>query len=137
MGMPSHYRKLGLANWGFKCNCELCNSSPEVLAESDRARERLAELYQAMVRDGTEYEELVELTREFVGIVQKEELIPKVGEYYQLFMEIYYNYGDLESALRYGELTLFFAETFSDPDGSWCSRLRLDLEALRRGLEED
>ena len=90
-----------------------------------------------MVEEGTEYEKLVELTREFVGIVQQEQLIPKVGEYYQLFMEIYYTYGDLESAFRYGELALFFAETFSDPEGSWSEGLRLDLAALRRAIEEN
>ena len=95
------------------------------------------ELYRGMLKEGTEYKELVELTREFVGIVQAEHLIPKVGEYYHLFMEIYYSYGDLESAFRYGELALFFADTFSDPDGSWSANLRLDLDALRTALEED
>lgn len=136
MGMASAHRARGLANWGFQCSCALCTSPPEVLAESDRARGHLLELYHRMVKDDTDYAELVELTREFVGIVKQEELVPKVGEYYQLFMEIYYSYGDLESALRYGQLALFFAETFSDPDGTWAAGLRLDLAALKRGLDE-
>ena len=109
----------------------VCTASPEEIAESDRARLSLGEIYKDMVKDGTTYDELVELTRQFIAVIQQEHLIPKVAEYYQLFMEIYYNYGDLESAYRYGELALFIAEKFSDPDGTWCEGLRRDLEALR------
>ncbi len=134
--MPSAYRARGLGNWGFNCSCSLCSSTPAETAASDWRRERLVELYHAGLQEASDYEELVELTREFVGIVEKERLIPKVGEYYQFFMRLYYDYGDIESAYKYGEVALVFSETFSDPDAGYCTGLREDLEVLKKLMDE-
>ncbi len=135
--MPYAYRNKGLANWGFNCTCSMCTASVLERDESDRRRERLVEIYNSMNDEETSYDKLVELTKEFVGIVAKEGLIPKVGEYYQIFMRIYYGYGDTESAYKYAKTALKYAETFADPEGGFCTGLRADLHLLERELEAD
>ncbi|KAK3324992.1 hypothetical protein B0H66DRAFT_511281 [Apodospora peruviana] len=135
LGMPTTIRRKSLANWGFNCTCSLCSAPKEARDASDRRRERLVELYYAMREPDTEYDTLVELTREFVDIVQIERLFPKVGEYYQAFMKLYYDYGDVESAYRYARTALKFAETFADPEGGFCGGLRGDIRLLEDLLE--
>ena len=135
IGMPSRYRRRSLSNWAFTCTCGLCSSPPEALAASDSRREKLVDIMHAMRQPDTDYETLVALTREFVDIVQVERLEAKVGEYYQAFMKVYYDFGDTESALRYAQTALKYAETFADPDGGFCTALRGDMEMLRGMLE--
>ena len=134
--MPTSHRTKTLGNWGFNCTCELCSSPPEARKASDQRRERLVEVYYGMQDDSTDYDTLVTLTREFIQLAQVERLLPKVGEYYQAFMRIYYGFGDVESARRYGEAALKFAEIFSDPDGGFCIGLRRDLRQLDKMLPD-
>ncbi|KAK3938029.1 hypothetical protein QBC46DRAFT_229809, partial [Diplogelasinospora grovesii] len=54
-------------------------------------------------------------------------LIVKVSQYYQTSMMIYYHFGDLQSALRYAQTALRYAEMFSDPERGFCTGLRTDL----------
>ncbi|KAM7210686.1 hypothetical protein V8F06_013931 [Rhypophila decipiens] len=149
LGMPSIYRQQALANWSFKCTCALCTSAPEASSASDSRRNRLVELLHEMnqlvpgsskhlsvEQTQANYEQLVVYTREFVEIVQIERLFPKVGEYYQRFMKLYYGFGDIESAYKYARTALKFAEIFSDPDGGFCWGLRRDLELLERLIAE-
>jgi hypothetical protein len=58
------------------------------------------------------YNGLVELTREFIKLVQIERLVAKLGEYYQDIMRIYYGFGYAETARKYGQASLKFAEIF-------------------------
>ncbi|KAK4215098.1 hypothetical protein QBC37DRAFT_399028 [Rhypophila decipiens] len=149
LGMPSVYRQQALANWSFKCTCALCTSAPEALSASDSRREKLVELLHEMnqlvpvsskplsvEQIQANYEKLVVYTREFVEILQIERLFPKVGEYYQRFMKLYYGFGDIESAYKYARTALKFAEIFSDPDGGFCWGLRRDSELLERLIAE-
>ncbi|KAK3360470.1 hypothetical protein B0T25DRAFT_130631 [Lasiosphaeria hispida] len=130
LGMPTPHRLRSLSNWGFNCTCALCTSPPAARDASDTRRHRLVEVYYAMQEPGVSYEELVELTREFVQTVEVERLDTKIGEYYQAFMRIYYNAGDAESALKYARLGLKYSEAFADPEGGFCSGLRADLKFL-------
>lgn len=82
------------------------------------------------------YDKLVSYTREFVDLVQIERLFPKVGEFYQQFMRLYFAFGDVESAYKYARTALKFAEIFSDPEGGFCVGLRRDLEYLQGILAE-
>ncbi|KAM7198996.1 hypothetical protein V8F33_004733 [Rhypophila sp. PSN 637] len=149
LGLPSVYRQQALANWSFKCTCALCTSAPEASSASDSRRNHLVELLHEMKQliptsskplsveqTQANYEQLVVNTREFVEILQIERLFPKVGEYYQRFMKIYYGFGDIESAYKYARTALKFAEIFSDPDGGFCWGLRRDLELLERLIAE-
>ena len=94
------------------------------------------EVYYAMQDESTSYNRLVELTAEFNKLAKAERLLAKVGEYYQDFMRIYYNVGNLEAARKYGEASLRLAEIFTDPEGSFCSGLRRDLKIIERELRE-
>ncbi|KAK3373122.1 hypothetical protein B0T24DRAFT_649197 [Lasiosphaeria ovina] len=134
--MPTAYRAQGLANWNFNCTCTLCSSPAAARAASDRRRERLVDILQAMYDEATEYGALVELTREFVDVVRTERLDAKVGEYFHAFMRIYHSFGDVESAFRYGQTALWYAETFADPEGGFCAGLRQDVRLLEQVLKE-
>ncbi|KAK0728850.1 hypothetical protein B0T26DRAFT_739060 [Lasiosphaeria miniovina] len=136
LGMPTAYRARGLANWNFNCTCTLCSSPAAARAASDRRRERLVDILQAMYDEATEYGALVELTREFVDVVRTERLDAKVGEYFHAFMRIYHSFGDVESAFRYGQTALWYAETFADPEGGFCAGLRQDVRLLGQVLKE-
>ncbi|KAM7200407.1 hypothetical protein V8F20_005384 [Naviculisporaceae sp. PSN 640] len=152
LGMPTSYRHQGLANWSFKCTCPLCSSPPSALSASDARGNRLPELLylmkqlaptssESLEQTQANYETLVQYTQEFVSILQVERLFPKVAEFYQQFMKMYYGFGDIESAYKYAQTALKFGEIFSDPEGGFCGGLRMDLEFLEglmaeQGVEE-
>lgn len=94
------------------------------------------EVYYAMQDESTSYNRLVELTGEFIELAKTERLLAKIGEYYQVIMRIYYGFGDLETARKYGRASLKFAEIFTDPEGQFCSGLRRDLKVVDRELRE-
>ncbi|KAK4678892.1 hypothetical protein QC764_000720 [Podospora pseudoanserina] len=136
LGMPTSYRAKSLGNWHFNCTCALCTAPTEARDASDSRRERLMELFYAMQDSETQYDALVDWTREFIELAQVERLITKIGEYYQVFMKLYYDKGDPESAKKYGEAALYFAEIFSDPEGGFCTSLREDLQVVEKVLAE-
>ncbi|KAK4195038.1 hypothetical protein QBC40DRAFT_259412 [Triangularia verruculosa] len=136
LGMPSSYRAKSLGNWHFNCSCALCTAPPEARDASDSRRERLMELFYAMQDSETQYDALIDWTREFIELAQVERLITKIGEYYQVFMKLYYDKGDPESAKKYGQAALYFAEIFSDPEGGFCTSLREDLQVVEKVLAE-
>ncbi|KAK4184335.1 hypothetical protein QBC35DRAFT_59785 [Podospora australis] len=136
LGMPSSYRAKSLGNWHFECSCGLCQAPKQALEASDSRREQIVELYVAMQDPSTTHDQLVEMTREFIELAQVERLITKIGEYYQVFMRLYYEKGDPQTAKKYGRAALKFAEIFGDPDGGFCAGLRKDLDVLERVIRE-
>ncbi|KAK0614604.1 hypothetical protein B0T14DRAFT_570525 [Immersiella caudata] len=130
-GMPSVYRQRNLANWSFKCTCNLCTASPSTLAASDARRHKLADLYTQMEASSTSLPQLKALIEEFEAIVDKEGLEVKRGEYYQGFMMFHHARGDWKGALKYAEASLQRTETFSDPDGGYAGGLRNDIQFLK------
>jgi hypothetical protein len=134
--MPTAHRKKALANWGFNCTCNLCTSSPEHQAVSDQRRERLVEVYYAMQEETTTYDILVELSREFIQLAREERLLARIPEYYQSLMRIFYAFKDVETAHKYGTLSLRFGEIFSDPEGEFVSVVRRELDEVDRALRE-
>jgi len=136
--MPTRFRHKALRNWGFTCTCPLCSAPAQARQASDERRERLVQILLSLDEDaGLTYDHLINLTYEFVQLLETERMIVKVGEYYQIFMRVYYQrFGDAESALRYGETALRYAETFADPDGGFCGGLRDDIELLKRVIKE-
>ena len=121
-----------MGNWGFNCTCSLCSMGLEEQHTSDDRRERIADIYDLMKQQQAtgKLEDLRELAAEFEELVKLEQLEVRWGEYYQLFMAIFFRAGDLESAIKYGKLSLRNSETFADPDGVFCSNLRRDLKML-------
>ncbi|KAH8881328.1 hypothetical protein GQ53DRAFT_735558 [Thozetella sp. PMI_491] len=139
LGMPTKYRTEALENWGFNCTCAKCTAAPDEKAKSDARLFELVRLNQMLSKRDADYEyaQVVELTRRFVDIVQEENLFAKVGEYYQTFMTLFYFYGDIESAIKYGRTALRYAEMFTDPEGGFCGGIRLDLELLEEQWESE
>ncbi|KAK0638468.1 hypothetical protein B0T16DRAFT_336955 [Cercophora newfieldiana] len=131
LGMPTAYRQRSFSNWSFKCTCALCTAKPEVRDASDARREQLADLYAKMEDSGTSHRQLVALIKEFDEIVDKEGLAVKRGEYYQGFMMFHAARGDWEGALKYGQQSLKYTETFSDPTGGFAGGLRDDVRYLK------
>ena len=128
--MPTKYRTRALENWGFNCTCPKCNAAPAEMAESDHRLELLLKLSHAIQDEESNYhyDDIVRFTKEFVSIVKEEKLTAKVGEYYQLFMKVFYDYGDTDSALKYGRTALAYAEAFADPEAGFCTGIRRDLD---------
>lgn len=121
-----------MGNWGFNCTCSLCALEPEEQHASDERRERLADIYDLMNKQKTtgRLGSLRELAAEFEELVKLEQLEVRWGEYYQLFMVIFFHAGDVDAAIKYGNLSLWHSEVFGDPDGVFCNGVRRDLDIL-------
>ncbi len=129
--MPSFYRTRALAKWGFSCSCPLCAASARETEESDRRRERIANLFDDIVGTQHDYDTVVNLTREFFGLAEKENLTEKFAEYHHALLWVYYQHGDLESTLQHGETALKYAAAFGDPNDEFCRSLRALLTRTR------
>ncbi len=136
--MPTAYRARALANWRFNCTCSLCTAPARERAASDRRRERLVEILNTMETDErTHYDDLVALTREFVGILERERMQSRAGEYYRTFMRVYWQFGDVESAIRYGQAALRYSAPFADPDSSFVAGLRDSIRYMERIQQQE
>jgi hypothetical protein len=120
MGMPQEYRTRALENWGFNCSCSLCTASKKEQEASDNRRKRLPEIQYILnsQMDQLSYDDIVQLTEELLYIVDAERLIKDLGQYYQYFMQLYYNIRDLDSAIKYGEMALEHGHMFGDDPGA-------------------
>ncbi|KAK3984220.1 hypothetical protein QBC44DRAFT_389009 [Cladorrhinum sp. PSN332] len=136
IGMSTAYRHTHLKNWHFNCTCALCSAPAQAREASDARREHIVELFYGMQDPQTDYETLIEMTKEFIELAQVERLITKIGEYYQVLMKLFYEKGDPESARKYGRAALMFAEIFSDSEGEFCEALRDDLKIVDRVISE-
>jgi len=130
LGMPSKHRLRNLDNWGFNCTCSLCTASPEVREASDQRREKLADVYFAMKKSDITHQELIDMTGRFLELIYTERLETRFGEYFQILIMFYYNFRDLDNALKYAKLSLKYSEAFADPDGGFCESLREDIVFL-------
>ncbi|KAK4226020.1 hypothetical protein QBC38DRAFT_367425 [Podospora fimiseda] len=136
IGMSTAYRHKHLSNWHFNCTCALCSAPEQAREASDARREHIIELFYGMQEPSTTYEDLIEMTKEFIELAQVERLITKIGEYYQVLMKLFYEKGDPVAARKYGKAALMFGEIFSDPDGEFCEGLREDMEIVERVISE-
>ncbi len=76
------------------------------------------------------YDDIVDFTREMINTIKDEDLIPKVGEYYQMFMKVFHDYGDFESSLKYGRRRCPMPRPSMIREGAFCTGLRNDLEYM-------
>ncbi|KAK4172860.1 hypothetical protein QBC36DRAFT_68357 [Triangularia setosa] len=103
-GLPSKERKETLEKvWGFKCQCSLCTSSPEVIKESDDSRAQIR-AYQASIpklaQDG-KFEEALQQAEHMFELVEEEGLTDQMSDMYEYPARMYYHVGNLEKALEY------------------------------------
>ncbi|KAB5583569.1 hypothetical protein GE09DRAFT_1212148 [Coniochaeta sp. 2T2.1] len=97
-----------LHTWGFRCTCELCTSSSEVLVASDKRRGRIGEIREeivGLVREAR-FGRAIEMSQEMIELVLREELVAHLGEHYEVLTRLYYAVRDREGTERYARLTI-------------------------------
>ncbi len=80
--------------------------------------------------DTTPYQQLVALTDEALYIVKRERLMTTSVELYVMFMNLYYGWGDLASAIKYGKLGVEIMELFEEPDSELMKEAKENLQWL-------
>ncbi|KAL9949014.1 hypothetical protein ACHAO5_001266 [Verticillium nonalfalfae] len=93
MGMfPKISRQSTLADWGFKCTCEMCTAAPDVIAESDARRSKVEDL-QAEVLDFLGRGKIhgaIKLIKSILALLETEGLQPLMTEHYDSLARIYW-----------------------------------------------
>jgi GTP1/Obg family GTP-binding protein len=117
--------------YNFQCTCSLCSAPPAKKQASDRRRERILAIKELLKVQQTSDDETVELTREFLRLVQQENLVDKLKDYYQDLMRVYYGFGDIDSAIYFADAALQKAEEFGDGEDEFKRAIRSNLLALK------
>jgi len=76
------------------------------------------------------YRDLVRLIDEALRIIKKEHIPTAAVEFYVLCMNIYYQLGDLDSAIKYGELAYETMLAFDEPDSPLMTEAKENLLRL-------
>ncbi|KAK3990693.1 hypothetical protein QBC44DRAFT_238405 [Cladorrhinum sp. PSN332] len=90
--LPSPTRQARLKNqWGFKCTCQLCASSPSILAASDSRRSKIDKIGPKVLKlvDQGDFEKAINLNKELLDLLQEEGMIPHLGDYYEVMGRLY------------------------------------------------
>lgn len=64
------------------------------------------------------------MANEFDILIEKERFTGKLPDFYNIFMMLFNERGDLESSLKYGRMALKYAEQFGDPEDGMCRGIR-------------
>ncbi|CRK14317.1 hypothetical protein BN1723_016170 [Verticillium longisporum] len=91
-GLTHSQRQSTLADWGFKCTCEMCTAAPDVIAESDARRSKVEDL-QAEVLDFLGRGKIhgaIKLIKSILELLETEGLQPLMTEHYDSLARIYW-----------------------------------------------
>ncbi|KAB5585560.1 hypothetical protein GE09DRAFT_1071108 [Coniochaeta sp. 2T2.1] len=117
-----------LHTWGFRCTCELCTSSSEVLVTSDKRRGRIGEIREEIVELVRErrFGRAIEMSEEMIELVLREELVAHLGEHYEVLTRLYYAVRDREGTERYARLAIGELEKYGGEEvyGATLAELR-------------
>ena len=121
-------------NWGFNCTCSLCSASPEAIAASESRRAKIAEVRTNMAEAqlAGHYKSAISHAHELFTLVEEDELLPLVPEFYDLLAGMYKEDGDIENARKYGYLALHGWADLNSVDDSSLENARQLLEELKR-----
>jgi len=128
------------AIYNFDCTCSLCSASDEEKRVSDERRTRIETIRDMFLDEQKTHGEIVDVTREFLRLVQEEGLEFKLKEYYSQLMETYYRLGDINAAIVFADAGLRQAEEQGSGDNEFKDALRSNLEVLqsiRKKREEE
>lgn len=141
-GLVSSDRKDSLAAFNFQCQCPLCAATHDETSASDRNRRRIKEILILLDRvgrghAGIDLASVQQLASEMLALAEKENLGPStVKRYNHDLMRIFYEQGDVSSAIRYAKESLLLSEEFDGPEDAdgLQKTLRRNLELLREHL---
>ncbi|KAF3343709.1 hypothetical protein VD0002_g1360 [Verticillium dahliae] len=91
-GLTHSQRQSTLADWGFKCTCEMCTAAPDVIAASDARRSKVEDL-QAQVLDFLGRGKIhgaIKLIESILELLETEGLQPLMTEHYDSLARIYW-----------------------------------------------
>ncbi|OAA66884.1 SET domain protein [Niveomyces insectorum RCEF 264] len=105
LGLPHAERTEAISRWGFACSCPLCTASKQAIFASDIRRRRLAEIYQALESDAAEglhtRDKIEALVKEMMLLINGEDLVVQLCEYYAAVARAYLSIEDFEEARYY------------------------------------
>ncbi|CAK7236076.1 hypothetical protein SCUCBS95973_009482 [Sporothrix curviconia] len=107
LGLPLKDRQESIRRWGFTCHCSLCTAPPKVSFSSDIRRTRLVEIYTTL--EGEAYEGMLTrdkietLLAEMMLLINGEDLVPQLCEYYAMIARAYLSIEAFEDARHYAQ----------------------------------
>ncbi|KAK0737321.1 hypothetical protein B0T21DRAFT_383320 [Apiosordaria backusii] len=113
--LQSHIRLPRLKKlWGFDCSCDLCAGPPELLAASDARRRKVDDLGPEIVElvEEGKFDEAVKLNTEMIQALTDEEILPHMGDYYEIMGRLYQAWGKKKEAVEWFEKALEEVEGF-------------------------
>lgn len=130
--LPYSLRARGLQEtWGFSCTCSLCSASLSERTESDERRVQFHAIRRAISRKTYQsYEELLDLTKEWLYVIKTERLEIKIPDYYRFLMEAYAEAEDFRRAISYGKKALKFEQAVGDIETQFYEDVSKDLRLL-------
>ncbi|KAK0710432.1 hypothetical protein B0T21DRAFT_415986 [Apiosordaria backusii] len=138
-GLSSKERRETLEKvWGFKCQCSLCTSSPEVIKESDDNRAQIR-AYQGSIPNLAQegkFEEALKQAEHMFELVDEEALTDQMSDMYEYPARMYYQIGNLEKALEYTLKVKREIDGFGVPGKYGQEKLRA-MEGIIRRLEKE
>ncbi|KAK4222910.1 hypothetical protein QBC38DRAFT_512690 [Podospora fimiseda] len=107
--LPSPSRRHRLLNqWGFSCTCSLCSLPPALLSASDNRRTKIDELGPKVLKlvDKGDFENAIKLNKELLTLLKEEEMIPHLGDYYEVMGRLYLAWARTREAKKWFERAL-------------------------------
>ncbi|KAK4178813.1 hypothetical protein QBC36DRAFT_344324 [Triangularia setosa] len=120
--------------WGFDCSCSLCSGPPELLAASDARRQKVDDLgpeIVALVEEG-KFDEAVKLNTEMIQALTEEEILPHMGDYYEIMGRLYQAWGKKKEAVEWFEKALEEVEGFKADGADDLKRIIKALKAEKK-----
>ena len=107
LGLPHAERQKSIQHWGFVCHCPLCMAPKNTVFGSDIRRTRLVEIYTTMDSDAAEglltRDKVETLLAEMMLLINGEDLVPQLCEYYAMIARAYLSIEAFEDARHYAQ----------------------------------
>ncbi|KAK4185176.1 hypothetical protein QBC35DRAFT_28739 [Podospora australis] len=118
------------SHFNFQCTCKLCSAPPDKQRYSDLRRERIGSV-RSLIKKVKETSNVDDLAAELFALVEEEGLQLKLKEYDNELWIVYYQLGDVDSAIKYAEAALKEAEELGGVQGGEDDEVQV---AIRRNL---
>ncbi|CAK7234580.1 hypothetical protein SBRCBS47491_008995 [Sporothrix bragantina] len=107
LGLPLKDRQESIRRWGFTCHCSLCMAPKKVAFSSDIRRTRLVEIYTTLEDEAYEglltRDKIEALVSEMMLLINGEDLVPQLCEYYAMIARAYLSIEEFEDARYYAQ----------------------------------
>ena len=113
----------------------MCSAPAKERAASDQRRKRLIQLNGLLQNPETSSRNFGGLMKESLALLEKEHLPLTAVMFFVAFMNVYYDAGDIVSAIKWGEKAYEYMAAFDELDSPLMQEARENLERLR--MERD